>query len=42
MCLKLSYNTEAILGNGKFDNESKQKTGNCWVHAGINAINIPS
>lgn len=27
-----------IVGNGKFDNPAEQMTGNCWAHAGINAM----
>ena len=39
----MGISTEDLLGNGYFDNDSMQMTGNCWIHAGINSmISIPN
>lgn len=27
-----------VAGNGKFDNDSKQMIGNCWLHATVNSL----
>ena len=36
--LKENLDLDNILGNGKFDKPTYQTTGNCWAHAGINAL----